>query len=56
MRLLHELNERGSTLLVVTHDREIADSLPRQVEIRDGLIVRDESGRTEASRRAATAR
>jgi putative ABC transport system ATP-binding protein len=55
MRLLHELNERGSTLVVVTHDREIADSLPRQVEMRDGCVVRDEAAPSEGDRRAGAA-
>lgn len=41
MRLLRELNEAGTTIAVITHDREIAASLPRQVEIRDGRIRRD---------------
>jgi putative ABC transport system ATP-binding protein len=39
MELLHELNEAGTTILVITHDREIADSLPRQVQMRDGQVV-----------------
>ncbi|MBF9128744.1 ABC transporter ATP-binding protein [Plantactinospora sp. S1510] len=39
MRLLHELHEAGTTILVITHDREIADSLPRQVRMRDGQVV-----------------
>ena len=42
VRLLWELNERGSTLVLVTHDHEIAESLPRQIEVRDGRVVRDE--------------
>jgi putative ABC transport system ATP-binding protein len=39
MRLLHELNEAGTTILVITHDREIADGLPRQVRMHDGQVV-----------------
>jgi putative ABC transport system ATP-binding protein len=40
--LLWELNaEQGATILVITHDRELAAGLPRQVEMLDGLIVRD---------------
>ena len=39
--LLHELNADGSTIVVITHDHEIADSLPRQVAVRDGLIESD---------------
>jgi len=39
MQLLHELNSAGTTVLVITHDHEIADSLPRQVPMRDGQVV-----------------
>jgi putative ABC transport system ATP-binding protein len=46
--LLHELNDEGATILVITHDREIADSLPRQIDVRDGRIEHDSAlvGRT----------
>jgi putative ABC transport system ATP-binding protein len=39
--LLRDLHERGTTVVVITHDRELADAMPRQVEIRDGRIVGD---------------
>jgi putative ABC transport system ATP-binding protein len=39
--LLHELHAGGATILVITHDRELAATLPRQVAIRDGLIESD---------------
>ncbi|SMD13941.1 ABC transporter ATP-binding protein [Kibdelosporangium aridum] len=39
MALLKELNVSGTTVLVITHDREIAASLPRQVSMRDGAVV-----------------
>jgi putative ABC transport system ATP-binding protein len=39
MELLHELHESGTTILVITHDREIAESLPRQVRMRDGEVA-----------------
>jgi putative ABC transport system ATP-binding protein len=39
--LLHELHDDGATILVITHDRDIAGSLPRQVEVRDGRIEHD---------------
>ena len=39
LQLLRELQaEDGTTVLVITHDREIAASLPRRIDIRDGLI------------------
>jgi putative ABC transport system ATP-binding protein len=42
--LLRQLNEEGTTIAVITHNQEIATSLPRQVELRDGMIVRDAVG------------
>ncbi|MBL7500044.1 ABC transporter ATP-binding protein [Frankia nepalensis] len=41
MALLRELHGGGTTVVVITHDREIAASLPRQVRMRDGRIVAD---------------
>lgn len=41
LALLRELNGAGTTLVVITHDREVAARLDRQVEIRDGSIVAD---------------
>ncbi|WP_243717293.1 ABC transporter ATP-binding protein [Actinomadura sp. KC345] len=41
MALLRELNGAGTTVVVITHDREIAAGLPRRVRMRDGLIVDD---------------
>ena len=42
MDLLAELNDEGTTIAVITHDRALAQALPRQVEILDGAIVRDQ--------------
>ncbi|MFG3689634.1 ABC transporter ATP-binding protein [Micromonospora sp. NPDC047740] len=41
MQLLRELHAAGATVVIITHDREIADSLPRQVRMRDGRIIAD---------------
>ena len=38
VELFLELNEQGSTIVMITHDRELAESMPRVVEILDGEI------------------
>ena len=43
LELLRTLNRQGTTVLVITHDREIAALLPRRVELRDGRLIHDES-------------
>ena len=50
LELLHELHDDGATILVITHDRDIAAGLPRQVALRDGRIERDSGDRFEAAR------
>ena len=37
--LLRELNDDGHTIVVITHDRDLAAALPRRVEMRDGRVV-----------------
>jgi putative ABC transport system ATP-binding protein len=44
LALLEELNADGSTIVVITHDRDLAARLPRQVEMLDGRIVADTKG------------
>jgi putative ABC transport system ATP-binding protein len=41
MEVLLELNTMGTTVVIITHDNEIAASLPRAVRIKDGLIAHD---------------
>lgn len=43
--LLRELNAAGSTLIVITHDREIAVAAGRQVHLRDGVLRHDSARR-----------
>ena len=44
IELLKELNREGRTIILITHDLEIAASAPRRVFLRDGRIERDERG------------
>jgi putative ABC transport system ATP-binding protein len=41
VELLRELHRDGTTILVITHDLDVAASMQRRVEIRDGRIVSD---------------
>jgi putative ABC transport system ATP-binding protein len=43
LSLLRALNDQGTTVLVITHDHEIAATLPRRVELRDGRLIDDVS-------------
>jgi len=52
MQLLYRINKTGTTVLVVTHDREMVDNMRRRVvELYEGRVVRDEvsGGYTEES-------
>ncbi|MBT9511072.1 MAG: MacB family efflux pump subunit [Acidovorax sp.] len=44
MALLHELADAGHTIVLITHDREVAAQARRVIEIRDGEIVADSGG------------
>jgi putative ABC transport system ATP-binding protein len=48
LELLRSLNDVGTTIALITHDREIAETLPRRVEILDGRITSDRSTTTTA--------
>jgi putative ABC transport system permease protein len=41
LALLEELNRDGATIVVITHDRELAARFPRRVEMLDGRVVAD---------------
>lgn len=44
MQIFKEMNQEGRTIVLITHDLEVAAAANRRVYIRDGLIERDESG------------
>jgi putative ABC transport system ATP-binding protein len=41
LAMLEELNREGATIVVITHDRDLAARLPRRVDVLDGHIVAD---------------
>ena len=41
MTLLHELNNKGQTIVLITHEKEIAEQTERTIFIRDGKIESD---------------
>ena len=53
VELLRSLNADGATLVIITHDRELAAVLPRQVELRDGAVVHDSGARAGVAAGAA---
>jgi putative ABC transport system ATP-binding protein len=44
LSLFHDLNDQGVTIVVITHDREIAKRLPRHIEMLDGRLLADTTG------------
>jgi len=42
MAILHELHGRGHTIILVTHDMQVANNAQRIIEISDGEIIRDQ--------------
>ena len=49
MALFQELNDQGITIVLVTHEHDIASYAKRIVEVRDGRIRRDEPVRNRRS-------
>jgi putative ABC transport system ATP-binding protein len=45
LELLRELYDEGTTIVVITHDHEVAAAMERRVEIKDGRIIGDRSTR-----------
>lgn len=53
LQLLQELHEEGHTIIIVTHDKHVAEFADRIIEIKDGVIIKDtqkESTSTAASK------
>ena len=42
MKILQDLNDQGHTIILVTHEQDTAEHAKRILQIRDGLIVKDE--------------
>ncbi len=53
VELLHEVHAAGQTLVVVTHDESLGRSGQRLVEVRDGLVVGDQTAARELQLTAA---
>ncbi len=53
LSLLDELHANGATIVVITHDWDIASRFPRLIELRDGHVVADEAAAEFAARRRA---
>ncbi len=41
MQLFQELNDRGITILLVTHEDDVARYAKRVIELRDGRVIKD---------------
>jgi putative ABC transport system ATP-binding protein len=50
LRLVSELHDAGSTLLLITHDVEVASAANRVVGIRDGLLTENDQRYLESVR------
>lgn len=48
MKILHELHEEGRTIILITHDNEIAKEAQRVIRIQDGQIIADYLNENEA--------
>jgi putative ABC transport system ATP-binding protein len=44
VELLTELNEGGTTIVIITHEEVVASACPRQVRLLDGLVQQDTAG------------
>lgn len=55
LALLRELNDGGTTVMVITHDLALAASLPRQVRMRDGVVEHDSAATAPGASTASAA-
>jgi len=49
MAILHQLRDRGHTVIIVTHDPQVAAQAERVIEIRDGEIISNPPAKTDAA-------
>jgi len=49
LELLRRLNSEGMTIVMVTHDADVAAHAHREIKMRDGLVIADESRRDVAA-------
>lgn len=52
LAFLKELNQDGNTIVLITHDNDIAAQLPRTVRLQDGKIIHDSSIQLKERRKA----
>jgi putative ABC transport system ATP-binding protein len=51
MDLIHGLHAEGTTIVVITHDLDVASEFPRQISVLDGRIESDLAGGVDLSAR-----
>lgn len=54
MTVLHELHTNGHTIILVTHDQQVASHAERIIEISDGMIIRDQANTKRQATTTAT--
>ncbi|MGB8663998.1 MAG: MacB family efflux pump subunit [Serratia inhibens] len=50
LEILHELNQRGHTVVIVTHDMKVAQHAQRIIELQDGEVIADSGCKSPAAR------